>query len=77
MSAMLLLTWTPIAPVSAPRVTSARIYRTAADKWMVLIRDVAYDGARTKYVSQRDFEMLCDAEAFALSQTGKPARVSL
>jgi hypothetical protein len=75
MTPMLLLTWTPTAPV---RITSARIYRTAADKWMVLIRDIAYDGApRAKYVSQRDFEMLGDAEAFALSQTGKPARVSL
>jgi len=72
----LLLTWTPApAPV---RVSRARIYRTAADKWLVLIRDIAYDGApRAKYVSQRDFDMLADAEAFALRETGHPAKVSL
>jgi len=71
-----LLTWTPApAPV---RVSRARIYRTAANKWMVLIRDIAYDGApRAKYVSQRDFEMLTEAEAFAKSETGFPAKVSL
>ena len=68
-----LLTYTP-----APRVQRARIYRTAADKWLVLIRDIAYDGApRAKYVSQRDFDMLSDAEAFALRETGHPAKVSL
>jgi hypothetical protein len=68
-----LLTYTPV-----PRVTRARIYRTAADRWMVLIRDIAYDGApRRKYVSQRDFDMLVDAEAFALRETGSPAKISL
>jgi len=75
-SPMLLLTWTPNVP--AKRVVRARIYRTTADRWLVLIRDMAYDGApRPKYVSQRDFEMLTDAEAFALRETGSPARVSL
>lgn len=70
----LLLTWTP-APV---RVSRARIYRTAANRWMVLIRDIAYDGApRAKYLSQRDFDLLADAEAFALRETGHPAKVSL
>ena len=70
---MLLLTWTPIV-----RNRKARIYRTAADKWLVLIRDIAYDGApRAKYISQRDFDMLVEAEAFALRETGHPAKVSL
>lgn len=65
-------------PAPAARVTRARIYRTAADRWMVLVRDVAYDGtSRPKYVSQRDFDMLADAEAFALHETGHPAKVSL
>ena len=73
-SPMLLLTWTP-APA---RVTRARVYRTMDNIWRVLIRDVAYDGApKPKYVSQRDFEMLSDAETFALRETGSPARVSL
>jgi hypothetical protein len=37
-----------------------------------------YDGApRRKYVSQRDFDMLSDAETFALRETGSPAKISL
>ena len=72
----LLLTWTP-APAPA-RNRKARIYRNASDRWLVLIRDTAYDGApRAKYVSQRDFDMLADAEAWALAETGQPAKVSL
>lgn len=72
----LLLTWTPTAaPV---RVSRARIYRNAADRWTVLIRDIAYDGApRPQYISQRDFDMLVEAEAFAKRETGHPAKVSL
>ncbi len=71
---MLLLTWTP---EPKPRNTRARIYRTAADRWMVLIRDTVYDGAKPKYVSQRDFEFLADAERFAHAETGHPAKVSI
>jgi len=72
----LLLTWTP--PAAPVRVSRARVYRTAANRWMVLIRDIAYDGApRAQYISQRDFDMLSDAEAFALRETGSPAKVSL
>ena len=36
------------------------------------------DGApRRKYVSQRDFDMLADAESFARAETGNPAKISL
>jgi len=63
----------PIDPVRL----KARIYR-ANNVWVVLIRDSVYDDApRRSYVSQRDFPMLQDAEAWALSQTGKPAKVSI
>jgi hypothetical protein len=74
---MLLLTWTPTPTVA--RNLKARIYRNAdRGVWIVLIRDSVYDGApRRKYVSQRDFDMLSDAETFALRETGSPAKISL
>lgn len=76
MQPTLLLTWTPTAPV-APRVLRARIFRTDANKWSVLVRDIAYDGApKPRYVSQRDFEMLTDAETFARLETGHDAPVT-
>lgn len=71
-----LLTWTPVR-----RNVRARIYRTMENRWLVLIRDTVYDGAPAsatakRYVSSRDFEMLSDAEAFALAETGSKAKVS-
>lgn len=80
METTLLLTWTPVAPV-APIIDrsrlAARIYRSASNRWVVLLRDIVYDGApKMRYVSQRDFEMLSDAEAFAQNETGKPAKVT-
>lgn len=70
-------TTTQTQTLSAARM-SARIYRTAANKWLVLIRDTVYDGApRAKYVSQRDFDTLVEAEAHALAITGKPGKVSI
>ncbi len=68
---MLLLTWTP--PV---RNLKARIYRNSVDTWTVLIRDSVYAG-KAQYVSQRDFDFLSDAQAFALKETGSEGRVSL
>ena len=72
----LLLTWTP-APVARKNL-KARIYRKPEmGKWVVLVRDTAYDSApRRKYVSTRDFEMLADAEQYALAETGSPAKIS-
>ena len=74
MENLLLLTWTPTA-----KNLKARIYRNAeTNRWIVLIRDTVYDGApRRKYVSQRDFDMLADAESFARAETGNPAKISL
>lgn len=80
METTLLLTWTPVAPVT-PTVNrarlAARIYRSAGNRWVVLLRDIVYDGApKVRYVSQRDFEMLTDAMAWAQNETGKPAKVT-
>jgi len=68
-------TQTQTVPV---RNGKARIYRNANDKWVVLIRDSVYDGSPTpRYVSQRDFDMLSDAQDWAREQTGKEASVSI
>jgi len=66
------------APMVAPATNlRARVYR-GIDRWTVIVRDSVYDGApRPRYVSQRDFEFLSDAETWAKAQTGKEARVSI
>lgn len=70
---ILLLTWTPVE-----KNLKARVYRAAhANKWVVMVRDSAYDGIKPKYVSQQDFELLCEAQQWAKAQTGKEAKVSL
>lgn len=69
---ILLLTWTP------EKNLKARVYRAAhANQWTVIVRDSAYDTIRPKYVSQRDFDLLCDAQNWAKATTGKEAKVSL
>ena len=67
-----LLTWTPPA-----RNLRARVYRGPKDQWVVLIRDTVYDGLKPKYVSQRDFDLLADAEAWAKQETGQAPKVSI
>lgn len=72
-TSVLLLTWTPVE-----KNLRARIYRAAhANQWTVIVRDSAYDAIRPKYVSQREFEMLADAQNWAKVTTGKEAKVSL
>lgn len=72
-TSVLLLTWTP-----TEKNLRARIYRAAhANQWIVLVRDTAYDGIKPRHVSQRDFDLLCDAQNWAKAQTGKEAKVSL
>lgn len=78
---MLLLTWTPDEPKPKPKPKpgrqKAKVYRTDADRWVVLIRDIAHAGTTPKFVTQRDFDFLADAMEWARQETGQEPVVSI